>query len=168
MATTDAVLFIRPQTNISVATGRTSGVVLYIAPRFSSGAAQSGVPASANETNLKAWLPPPRHPLVDSQGFIDPRWYRFFEYLTEKRLGGASGPSLNDIAATITTVKDQAVSDALTISGLLQQATANAESLSTTVQVIRDNSLPGASQIPPVVLSPTVTGDGGSGGGEGF
>ena len=171
MASTGFVLYIKPRSVFVEAAKRVSGFSISLSPRFSTGVIQSGITASSDQTNLKAWLPPARQPIgIDANGvsvLCDPRWYRFFQWFTEK-MGGADGPSILDISTTVQVAQSQSASASLTVNGLTQQAVTNAEALSATIQVVQNNSIPGATQIPPVMLNPVVTGDGGSGGEGGF
>lgn len=166
MASTGLVLYLKPRAALLTAPARSTGMSVFISVRMASGVIQSGIPASTNQLNLKAWLPPPRQRMVGPDGICDPRWYRFFQWFTEK-MGGPNGPSILDMAASVETAQSQATSASLTATGLEQQAVTNAEALSATIQVVQNNALAGATQIPPVMITPVITGDGGSGG-EGF
>ena len=132
----------------------TSSAVFYIPIRMVSALwSASGVGASTGEL---AWLPPARQPIAvpDGRGGFncDPAWYRFFEYISETRLGGKQGPSLPTVAAVVNDVQATAAASTTAVTELQQQTQANAESLSVVREVAINNSLTGAGQIPQVEL----------------
>ena len=135
---------------------QTSAAVFYVPIRMVSGLwSTAGITASANLENLQAWLPPQRQPVAYQQGnqfFCDPAWYRFFEFVANVKLGGQSGPTLPDVAATVTETQATAAAASATVTEIAQQTTANAEALAATVQVAVDNDLTGWEQIPGVLL----------------
>ena len=151
MASTGAILYIKPRSAVTVAAGRTTGALLYLSVRFLSGLySTSGVNASANLRNLKSWLPHISVPLVDGNGRMTQQWWNFFNFLANTKVGGPEAPNVPDIVTTVETTQTQAATVAATVTGVVQQASQNAESLAATVQVAQDAGLSGASQIPPV------------------
>lgn len=117
----------------------------------------SGTSFSRASGSPKAWLPPPRVKLVDKDGYITSPWHRFLTYLVEQRLGGINGPSMAEVETNVLETKAQAVSAATSAASVTQQTIANAESLQATVEVVQNNSLSGATAIPPVVRRPPST-----------
>ena len=156
LGTVAGTLTISGDIAFSVGPAYTSGAVLYVPVRMASGLwSTTGVAASSDLSNLQAWLPPQRQPVAYQQGaqwFCDPAWYRFFQFVSEVKLGGRSGPTLPDVVTSITTTQTTAAAASASVTTLQQQTTANAEALAATVQVAQDNALTGASQIPEVRL----------------
>lgn len=151
MASTGAVLYIKPRSVAAVKPGRHTGGVIYIAARFLTGLySEPGITASANLSGLKAWLPPAHVPVVKQDGLMAEQWYRFFNYLANTKLGGPNSSTLPDIATTVVTASERAAVVEVVTAGLTQQTAQNAEALATTVEVVQNNSLTGASAIPPV------------------
>lgn len=155
MASTGAVVYFKPRAVISVAAGRKTGAVVYVASRFVSGLySETGVTPSANLTGLRARKPPRHVPLArldkDGNYYITEAWDRYLEHVDKIRLGGPLGPNLPDIETTVTTAQAQAATVAATAAGLTQQVAQNAESLAATVEVAENNALTGATQIPRV------------------
>lgn len=151
MATTGAVVYINPRSEVTVAAGRRTGALLHIATRFVSGLySETGVSPSTDQTNLKAWLPSRHIKVLNVDGTMSDPWYRFFHYLANIKLGGPNSATLPDIETTVTTAQSQAATVAATTAGLTQQVAQNAESLAATVEVAESNALAGATQIPRV------------------
>ena len=105
-----------------------------------------------------AWLPSAQTPLgrtrADGTVVIDPAWRAFFLYLTETRLGGIAGKSIAEVVSTVEIVQSAAVTAVLQVAAVAQQSQTNAEALSTVREVLVDNAIPGATQIPPVSRNP--------------
>jgi hypothetical protein len=115
-------------------------------------AASSGINSAALD-NLKSWLPPQRVPVVDPKtGLMSVPWYKFFSFVAEVKLGGASAPTVTDLSNNVITVKSEAVAANVTAAAVATQAAANAVALEATKQVVVNSSLAGAAQIPPVTL----------------
>ena len=135
-----------------------SGAVLFLTIRGVSGVYQQGVGNGTSRPNDVAWLPSAQTPIglakPDGSVVMDPAWYRAFQHLFEVKLGGRSAPSLPDVVTTVETTQAAAVQSGQQVGALTQQSQANAESLNVARQVLQNNALPGAAQIPPVVLSP--------------
>jgi len=102
------------------------------------------------DTQRRFALPHPRTPLVDSAGRMAPEWWRFFEALYERKLGGSQTVSLQDVQSGLTS--QQAVTDTASFNtnALHQQAVANAAALVAAVQVVQNAGLAGASNIPQI------------------
>lgn len=134
----------------------TTAAYVYIPVRMLSGVwTQTGV--TDDESNLKTWLPPARQPIAyqqNGQWLCDPTWYRFFQYVAEIKLGGVNAPSIPAVASATTAIAETAASAQTQVSAVIQQGQTNAEALAAARQVLQDNSLAGADQIPPVQLSP--------------
>lgn len=159
MASTGAILYLRPRVAATLAAKRLTGAVVFISPRMASGpwSTAGSITASRNLKSLKTWLPPANVPIGYVNGdpskpvLIDSKtWYLFVDYLVNTVLGGPSAPTLADVTTAVTTASVQSASSAATVTAVSQQVQANAESLAATVQVAQNNSLSGASQIPPV------------------
>lgn len=140
----------------AVVTGVTaSSAVLYIPIRMVSALwSASGVSASTGEL---AWLPPARQAMTytnprDGKAYCDPSWYRFFEYISETRLGGKQGPSISSVVTVVTDVQTTAAASTTAVTELQQQTQTNAEALAVVREVAVNNSLTGAGQIPQVEL----------------
>jgi hypothetical protein len=115
-------------------------------------AASGGINAMPLD-NLKSWLPPQRVPVVDPRtGLMSVPWYKFFSFVAEVKLGGASAPTVTDLASNVVDVKTEAVAANATAAAVATQAAANAVALEATKQVVVNNSLTGSTQIPPVTL----------------
>jgi hypothetical protein len=135
-----------------------SGAVLFLTIRGVSGVYQQGVGNGTSRPNDVAWLPSAQTPIgrakPDGTVVMDPAWYRAFQHLFEVKLGGRSAPSLPDVVTTVETTQAAAVQSGQQVGALTQQSQANAESLNVVRQVVQNNALTGAAQIPPVVLNP--------------
>lgn len=161
MASTGAVFYVRPYTLTATSAGRSTGAVMFVSPRFASGVFQTGVSSTQSRPNDVAWLPSAQTPFgfvtINGQRYPmtpDPAWYRAFQHVFEVKLGGRSAPSLPDVVTTVESTQAAAVQSGQQVSALTQQGQANAESLNVVRQVVQNNSLVGAAQIPPVVLNP--------------
>lgn len=93
---------------------------------------------------------------VDSQGrvTIDPVWYRLLDFVCNVQNGGPSAPTITDLSTATVSTKDQAIQAQTDVASVSQQVSANAQSLGAVVQVAKNNSLSGATQIPDVSYSP--------------
>ena len=167
--TTSATLYVKPTMLGVLTVNASSAAFLYLFVRGVSGLYNgSGVKASKNTRNLKSMLPaasvPIGHVMVQGERLPvqidDLFWYSFFRYITQTVLGGPIAPTLPDVTTALTVAQVQGIAQAAVSAGLTQQAVANAASLSAVVQVTQTAALPGAAQIPPVVLVPPETGGG--------
>ena len=135
-----------------------SGAVLFLTIRGVSGVYQQGVGNGTSRPNDVAWLPSAQTPIgrakPDGSVVMDPAWYRAFQHLFEIKIGGRFAPSLPDVVTTVESTQAAAVQSEQQVGALTQQSQANAESLNVARQVLQNNALPGAAQIPPVVMSP--------------
>jgi hypothetical protein len=161
MASTGAVFYVRPYGFTGTSAGRSTGAVLYLSIRAVSGVYQTSVSSTQSRPNDVAWLPSAQTPFgfvtINGQRYPmtpDPAWYRAFQHVFEVKIGGRFAPSLPDVVTTVETAQAAAVQNSQQVGALTQQSQANAESLSVARQVLQNNALPGAAQIPPVVLSP--------------
>ena len=136
-----------------------TGAVVYLPLRFSTGRwAETGITSDANRTNLRTFFPAQRTPIarIEIAGqqvpvYLDAQtWYKFFDYTVNTILGGANAPTLNEIVSTVVATIAQNAATAAAVTAQGQQNAANAASLIATVQVLQDNNVPGADQIPPV------------------
>ena len=164
MATTGAVIYLKPRIVAAEVPGRTSGAVLYFSPRLVSGifADANGVSTQNSATSAKAMLPGPRTPIGYVNGdrskpvYIDEAtWYRLVDYIVNIKLGGVTAPTLTDVSNSITSVQDATTSIVNSVVSITEQTTNNAAALDTVKEVVQTADLPGATQIPPVQRSPT-------------
>jgi hypothetical protein len=154
MATTTAVLRIRPRVGASLSANRRTAANFDVSVRYLSGVySATSIPASANLKNALSWLPSIRVPLTDSNGCMSPEWYRFMNYLCTTVLGGPTGSTVADIATAVVTNSASAAQATQAAVSLTQQADANAQAMAAVVQVVQTAALPGASQIPPIQLT---------------
>lgn len=161
MASTGAVLYVRPRITATETPARTTGAVLYIPARLVAGVYQTGVVDSASRRLSDSWLPAAGVPIgwvtVDGKRLpvhIDVHsWYRFLNTVAEVKLGGFSGNTVPDVVAAVETTQTAAVSASRLVAAVASQTQTNAEALDAARQVIVNNSLTGASQIPAVQLS---------------
>lgn len=154
MATTTAVLRIRPRVGAVLSANRSTRASLDISARFLSGIySTTNIPASANLKNALSWLPSIRVPLVDAGNCMTPEWYRFMNYLCTTVLGGPTGSTVADIATAVVVNSTSAAAATQAAASLTQQADANAQAIAAAVQVIQTAALPGSTQIPPVQLT---------------
>lgn len=140
----------------AVSAGRRTGGVFAVALRSLTGIFSAGAGFdNSSAQSLKSWLPPPRVAVVNpDNGLMTPEWYRFFRYIAEDRLGGASAPSIADVQTTVATVRDAVSTNVISVSAITDAVNANAQSLNTAIAVSQQNSLTGATQIPPAVQAP--------------
>lgn len=150
MASTSAVLYVRPRLLGVTVSEHSTAAVLFVALRNVTGIFSAGGGFdNTSEASIKAWLPPPRVAVVDTKsGLMTPEWYRFFRYIAEDRLGGASAPSIGDVENTVTAAQSAVTQNIVAISAVTEAVNTNAQSLQTTIQVAQQNSLAGANQIP--------------------
>ena len=165
MATTGAVLYIKPYALAATTASRTTGAVVYISPRFISGLySASSVTASVDLNNQRPNLPPARAPIgwyttPDGKRYpveMDSQWWNFWRFMHETRLGGINGATLPDVVSSVETTQAQSATTSATVVAVQQQTQANAESLDVARQVIVNNALVGANQIPPVSLGANI------------
>jgi hypothetical protein len=162
MASTGAVIYIRPQMLAARTVARSTGAVMYFAPRMLAGLwTSSGVTASRDLSNLKAWLPPARIPIGYVNGdrtkpvLIDEAsWYKFLNYFLNVFIGGQGAPTFSDVVTTVEQTQATAVEASSQTAALAQTTQTNAEALAATIQVSQNSGLAGASQIPPVKFNP--------------
>jgi hypothetical protein len=164
MASTGAVLYIKPTVYGTNTAARKTSAVLYLSPRMVSGLySATTVTASADLSNLRPNLPPQRAPMgwVMVQGQrvpveFDSAFWNFLRFQFETKLGGMNGATLPDVVTTVETTQAQSATTSQTVVAVAQQAQANAESLDVTRQVLRNSTLAGADQIPPVALGANI------------
>lgn len=147
MATTGAVLYLRPTLLGVTGARRSTGAALVISLRMPSGVFTNASIQNSSENQLKAWLPPPRVKLVDDNGLMRPEWYRFFRYIAEDRLGGANGPSVPDVASSLGDVQSAVTTNVGAVNVVAAAVNTNAGVLQSTVEVTKQNSLAGSDQI---------------------
>lgn len=121
----------------------------------------SGGTTVTGNTGRKVPLPQASVPIgkVDAQGnvMIDPVWHKCLDFFFNQQLGGPSAPSIADLSTVAVSTREQAIKAQTDVAAVSQQVVANAESLGAVVQVAQNNSLSGASQIPPVSYSKPIS-----------
>lgn len=166
MASTTAFIYFRPV--VSLAERRFTTAHISLPLRIVSGPFSSaGITPLSNIDKLKSWLPSQSVPVADKDGKMTPPWYRFLNFFMEVFIGGASSPTLPDIAASVTYSEAQSIAQSVVTVAFAQQALANAQALDAAVAVVRQAALPGAEQIPSVQLTTYDSSGGGGGGGGG-
>lgn len=88
---------------------------------------------------------------------IDPVWYQLLNFVCNVQNGGPSAPTITDVSTATVSTREQAIQAQTDVAAVSQQVTANAQSLGAVVQVAQNNSLSGATQIPPVAFSRPIT-----------
>lgn len=139
-----------------------TAAVFYVNTRAVSGVFKQGIGSSTSRPQNIDWLPSVQVPLgyVNMNGqklpvYIEAAtWYAFMQEIA-RRFGGRLGLSIPDLAVTVEQTQVTAVQAGQQLAAATQQSQANAEALAVSVQVIQSSALPGATQIPRVVLSPT-------------
>ena len=161
--TTGAVMYLRPTTTAYVQVNFKTAAVLYIVLRTASGIFGSGASVSTQntDTTLKAWLPSQRTQVLNTDGSMNPMWYRFFDFLVNQKLGGADAPSVTDLANTASTTQAAVTSQVATVAAIDAKSTQNAQALSVAVEVIKFAALFGAGMIPAVDTAPVEESRGG-------
>lgn len=84
---------------------------------------------------------------------IDPAWNRFQGDIANRKLGGATFPTVPDITEIFNLSQSNATAISQIQTALEQMVNANAQSLATLLQVVQTAALAGAAQVPPVVLA---------------
>ncbi len=179
MATTTFAGYIKPRITGAISEARTSAFTGYVPIRVSSGLYYAGV-QSTNSRGKKNGFPEASVPFVDDNKCITPMWrMALVNDMSKRRLGGISFPTVPDLAGyvTINQFNDAQASQAAAIAALQMQL-ANAQTLATLVEVVKNSGAAGATQIPPPQLAPAETNaptintnpfpqEGGQGGGGG-
>ena len=147
MASTGAVLYLRATLADTTGARRSTGAALILSVRMPSGIFTNAQIQNSSDGQLKAWLPPQRVKLVDDQGFMRPEWYRFFRYIAEDRLGGATGPSVPDVASSLTDVQSAVTTSVSAVNVVSAAVNTNASVLQSTVEVTQRNGLAGSDQL---------------------
>ena len=137
-----------------------TGALFYFTIRAISGVVTaSSIRPGSDLSGQRPSMPPQRQPFGYVNGdrtkpvYLDPSWERFLRFQHEIKLGGDTGFTLPDVAASVEESQSTAQSSAVAVAAYSQQAATNAEALAATVQVLQNNAIPGATQIPPVDTS---------------
>lgn len=96
------------------------------------------------------WIPKAGTPLLMQDGrTMNPAWDRCFRWLFEQYIGGIQAPTVAALTTSVAHTQEQVV--VAQVQAAAAQVTANsaAESVNTTRQVLVDDGVPGADQIPP-------------------
>ncbi len=150
MASVDAFFHVRPRLNaVAARSGRTE-VVFYVNPRLIAG--NTFFNGSTKETSLRAWLPGARVPFAYTEKgealIFEPSWYRFWEEIATRRLGGINGPTITTIETQIVQAQDAVTSTEQSVAITQQVIVQNAQSMLTQREVSINAGLPGAALIP--------------------
>lgn len=105
------------------------------------------------------WIPKAGTPflVVDGQGRmtnqVNPAWDRAMRWLFEEYIGGIQAPTVSALTTSVEQTQQQVVQ--VQVQAVNAQTTANsaAEAVNTTKQVLVDEGIPGADQIPPASQS---------------
>jgi hypothetical protein len=128
MASTGAVLHLKPRTFVTVSANRRTGMTLHLSVRFLSGLySTTGVTASVDPRGRKSWMPHRSDKWMNADGTPTEEFFQFVNYLANTKLGGVSAPTLPDVVTTVTTAQEQASTAAAVATGASQQVTQNAE-----------------------------------------
>lgn len=156
MASSAALIYVKPQMLADVASARASAAVMYSSARIVSGAYTPNVKSTSARRD--AWRPrtglPFGYVTVNGQKLpvlLDAAFARYLDTL-EDRLGGVTGARLPDVVATVEAAQTTAAESAQRSQALAQQASANAAVLAAAREVLQNAGTPGADQIPPPVL----------------
>lgn len=168
MASTGAILYIKPQAPSTSSAGRVTGALLDFALRDSTGQFTSGggIDSTLNLRNKRAMLPSRSVPLTDANGVIDQGWWNFFSFLNGTFLRARIGPTMLDLENAITTAQAQSVTTEAASASALQMAANNAQALQAMREVVVAAAIPNAVQIPAPQLAPQVTSTGSTGAGS--
>jgi hypothetical protein len=153
MASTGCVVHVKPSFTRTVTAGRQSGAVVYYVARAISGVYSPGInsTSSARDTTLPAARMPIGYAEVNGQRvpvYVDANaWYRWMSAVWD-RIGGFTGERLADVVAAVEANQAATAQTTQQVSAVAQQAQANAEVLLVVRDVIVDNALTGAGQIP--------------------
>jgi hypothetical protein len=162
MATTGAVLYIKPRAFVTVSARRRTGASLYISARFLSGLySTTGVTASTNSRNRKVFPPS----VGDAIGYVmlngqrlpvlmDEQFRRFLvDEIHERRLGGSNGATISDIETTVTTTQEQAATVSAVVTGVSQQVAQNAEAAAVLREAAVTAGVASSTALPPFQLT---------------
>ena len=156
MASTGFVVYVRSYTTAATSVARSTGFVSYYSNRTISGVYRPGVDGTLS-FDVMQWLPSAMTNVVVSNGrggyVLSPPWYQFLTTIAE-RLGGIGGSSIPDVVSAVESTQTSAVLATAHVAAVVQQSQTNAEALSVVREVLQNNAVPGAAQIPPVSRSP--------------
>lgn len=163
MPSTGAVIFFRPSAQAVLAANRKTAAAVLFAMRESTGLINTrGIKASTSSRNRKALKPHRSVPPIGDDGLWTTEWDNFFQYLSDTFLKMPNGPTLPDVASSVTASQARSIASEVVSAALAQQTNANAQSLAAVVEVAKAAALPGAMQIPAVQLSPAFEPPGGA------
>jgi hypothetical protein len=127
-----------------------SSAYFAIAPRFVAGNAFFN--GQSAPTTIRAWLPSARVPFGTTPDgkpiLMTTEWYRFFEEVADRRLGGISGPTLPTVEASVTITQTAVVNAEQQIVNTQAVIVQNAQSMLSQREVSIASGLPGATLIP--------------------
>jgi len=158
MASRSAVINLGVALNNTSMKGAGSVAIIWLGATQSAQPFAGGSGLIGTQSLLRTRLPSAQVPIGamadGSPIYMNPTWYRFFDFIANVQLGGPQGPSVTDLSTTVVSTRSDAIQAQQSVSALTQQTVANAQALGAVVQVTQTSSLPGASQIPPVVYTP--------------
>lgn len=129
-----------------------SDAIWYLPFRAVSGLYSAGVAEENADAGLRSFLPHNSVKVLRADGTMNPVWYKFFQVFVDVFLAGAGTYSLEDILAAVEEAQANNTSLTQLTAAVQAQVQTNAESQAAIRQVVQDNSLSGADQIPPVAL----------------
>lgn len=152
MASSGAVVYVRPLVSGGATSIGASGAVVFMATRVSTGRYSSLViGAGSTSRNRKVIRPDNSVPYMIQSGdgmTNNPAWSQWFQYIEQSFLDMLKGPTLPDVAQYVTVSEAQSIAANVVQHALAQQANANAQSILTIREVVQSAALPGAVQIP--------------------
>lgn len=150
MASTSAIFQLKAQfLSVTQKTVRTPAYFV-VAPKFLAGNAFYN--GNTPNSTIRAWLPSARVPIgygPKGEAFLfSPEWYRFFEEVANRRLGGINGPTVPSIQSQVVTTQEAVIVNEQQIVNTQAVIVQNAQSLLASREVSIGASLPGAALIP--------------------
>ena len=96
------------------------------------------------------WIPGAHVPVLDAKGRMSQPWYRFFHEIAENRLGGIDAPTVPEVVNTSEQTQTQVLAVQQNTDAAIQTVNSCVDAVNTTKQVVVNNNLSGATQIPTV------------------
>lgn len=169
MASTGAVMYLRPTISSLSAAARVTGAQMFLALRDSTAqftSSGSGIASNTNLRNKRAMLPSRSVPLMDASGQVNQDWWNYFSFINGTFLRARIGPTMSDLADAITSSQANSSSSEAQLASLTQQVSAVAQSVQALREVAVTAGTPGAAAVPVPPTEPQVTATGATGGGD--
>lgn len=154
---------VRSGSRIKVATSRATTTSFRVAAGTAVVMASTLSTVGNNSGRGSNWLPPVRQPIgyadvmmpdgtkQNVQVMVDQQWFLGFNEAFNRRLAGVQGPTITDASTNATNAIQAVTANAQAISAVQQQSDAAAAAATASKQVLVDNDVPGADQIPDVL-----------------